>query len=276
MTISSEQRVAVSGSDTSSRIKRLSGYLRGHNCAYLETRCTPAGDLAAILATLSDAHTLANGGEEIAENAKCSCEVAFGQNPDCTEHGVGTAWRATNPEADLRNLLPAPEQGEARGDWFKRHANYRDTKAFIHVSPAYFAQECAAAINNGTLATPSLDNALVEAAKRLLSVFDQNKMTVAERIITGKSDSDLRREGNEAIEALRSALASLGERRSSIATPTVDETARLREVWQKRRGTTVHGRDGWEYPHMRIPFNKLEDAHAFDKILRAALAGDAS
>ena len=53
MTPASEHRVAISGSDMSSRIKRLSGYLRGHNCAYLETRCTPAGDLDAILAALS-------------------------------------------------------------------------------------------------------------------------------------------------------------------------------------------------------------------------------
>ena len=44
------------------------------------------------------------------------------------------------------------------------------------------------------------------AAARLLAVFDQQRMTAAERIIVGVSDADLRTEGNAAIEALRAAL----------------------------------------------------------------------
>lgn len=34
--------------------------------------------------------------------ADCSCEVAFGQNEGCPVHGTGTAWRAANPQADMR------------------------------------------------------------------------------------------------------------------------------------------------------------------------------
>ena len=48
--------------------------------------------------------------------------------------------------------------------------------------------------------------ALREAATRLLKVFDQQKMTQAERIIVGISDAQLRIEGNQAIEDLRAAL----------------------------------------------------------------------
>lgn len=32
----------------------------------------------------------------------CSCVVAFGQDEDCRVHGIGTAWRANHPEADMR------------------------------------------------------------------------------------------------------------------------------------------------------------------------------
>jgi hypothetical protein len=48
---------------------------------------------------------------------------------------------------------------------------------------------------------------LADAAQRLLTVFDQQRMTAAERIIVGVSDASLRTEGNAAIEALRAALA---------------------------------------------------------------------
>jgi hypothetical protein len=34
--------------------------------------------------------------------ADCSCEVAFGQDDGCPVHGTGTAWRAANPQADMR------------------------------------------------------------------------------------------------------------------------------------------------------------------------------
>lgn len=46
---------------------------------------------------------------------------------------------------------------------------------------------------------------LLAAAERLLAVFEQQKMTAAERIIVGVSDAGLRTEGNAAIAALRSA-----------------------------------------------------------------------
>lgn len=48
--------------------------------------------------------------------------------------------------------------------------------------------------------------AMLDAAKRLLAVFDQQRMTTAERIITGVSDSALRTEGQAAMEALRAAV----------------------------------------------------------------------
>jgi hypothetical protein len=48
---------------------------------------------------------------------------------------------------------------------------------------------------------------LLVAAERLLAVFDQQRMTAAERIIAGISDAGLRTEGNAAIEALRAAAA---------------------------------------------------------------------
>jgi hypothetical protein len=32
----------------------------------------------------------------------CTCVVAFGQDEGCPSHGIGTAWRADNPQADLR------------------------------------------------------------------------------------------------------------------------------------------------------------------------------
>lgn len=47
----------------------------------------------------------------------------------------------------------------------------------------------------------------MSAAQRLLAVFDQQRMTTAERIIAGISDAGLRTEGNAAIEALRAAVA---------------------------------------------------------------------
>ena len=47
---------------------------------------------------------------------------------------------------------------------------------------------------------------LEAAAKRLLTVFDQQKMTAAERIIIGISDAGLRIEGNAAIDDLRAAF----------------------------------------------------------------------
>jgi len=50
-------------------------------------------------------------------------------------------------------------------------------------------------------------DALLNAATRLLAVFDQQKMTAAERIVVGVSDAGLRAEGNAAIEALRAAVA---------------------------------------------------------------------
>lgn len=51
------------------------------------------------------------------------------------------------------------------------------------------------------VAAPSL----LVAAERLIAVFEQQKMTAAERIIVGVSDARLRTEGNAAIAALRSA-----------------------------------------------------------------------
>lgn len=48
---------------------------------------------------------------------------------------------------------------------------------------------------------------MLSAASRLMTVFDQQKMTQAERIIVGVSDAGLRTEGNAAIEALRAAIA---------------------------------------------------------------------
>ena len=48
---------------------------------------------------------------------------------------------------------------------------------------------------------------MADAAQRLLAVFDQQKMTNAERIIVGVSDADLRKRGNAAIADLRAALA---------------------------------------------------------------------
>ena len=48
---------------------------------------------------------------------------------------------------------------------------------------------------------------LLEAGQRLIAVFDQQRMTTAERIIAGISDAGLRTEGNAAIEALRAAIA---------------------------------------------------------------------
>lgn len=36
------------------------------------------------------------------EGASCTCLVAFGQDEECPAHGIGTAWRADNPEADMR------------------------------------------------------------------------------------------------------------------------------------------------------------------------------
>jgi len=70
----------------------------------------------------------------------CSCEVAFGQDPDCLAHGRGTAWRSANPEADLRehpygagtSQTDEPASGEVERDpveffetWWHsyRHAN---------------------------------------------------------------------------------------------------------------------------------------------------------
>lgn len=47
---------------------------------------------------------------------------------------------------------------------------------------------------------------------------------------------------------------------------------RMRSLWARRRGVTVHSRDGWAAPSVRIQFNQLEDAHSFDEALRAALA----
>lgn len=47
---------------------------------------------------------------------------------------------------------------------------------------------------------------LREAGQRLITVFDQQRMTTAERIIVGVSDAGLRTEGNAAIEAIRVAL----------------------------------------------------------------------
>ena len=48
---------------------------------------------------------------------------------------------------------------------------------------------------------------VVAAGQRLLAVFDQQRMTTAERIIAGVSDAGLRTEGNAAIDALRAAIA---------------------------------------------------------------------
>lgn len=71
--------------------------------------------------------------------------------------------------------------------------------------------------NDGTPGGDKIDRAnarliaaapdFAEAARRLLAVFDQQKMTTAERIIAGISDSALRTEGSAAIEALRAALS---------------------------------------------------------------------
>lgn len=45
------------------------------------------------------------------------------------------------------------------------------------------------------------------ASERLIAVFDQQRMTNAERIIVGISDAGLKTEGNSAIDALRAAIA---------------------------------------------------------------------
>jgi hypothetical protein len=50
-------------------------------------------------------------------------------------------------------------------------------------------------------------DALLAAGQRLIAVFDQQRMTVAERIVVGISDAGLRTEGNAAIEALRAAIS---------------------------------------------------------------------
>ena len=47
----------------------------------------------------------------------CICEVAFGQNEDCPTHGIGTAWRQENPEADMRaapSALATPQRRPER------------------------------------------------------------------------------------------------------------------------------------------------------------------
>jgi len=50
--------------------------------------------------------------------------------------------------------------------------------------------------------------ALRMAASNLIAVFDELRgLTVAERIITARSDAELRKAGNDAIEALRAALS---------------------------------------------------------------------
>jgi Ser/Thr protein kinase RdoA (MazF antagonist) len=47
-----------------------------------------------------------------------------------------------------------------------------------------------------------------EAATKLIEAFDELKsMTTAERIITGRSDADLRKASEEAIAGLRDAIA---------------------------------------------------------------------
>lgn len=38
-----------------------------------------------------------------------------------------------------------------RKDWFLRHSDFYNPNAFINTDPAYFASECASAIQNGTL-----------------------------------------------------------------------------------------------------------------------------
>lgn len=54
---------------------------------------------------------------------------------------------------------------------------------------------------------PAYDEFL-SASKKLVSAFDEiRSATTAERIITGRSDSDIRRESNEALGELRNAIA---------------------------------------------------------------------
>lgn len=50
---------------------------------------------------------------------------------------------------------------------------------------------------------------LILAVKKFLTVLDElQSMTVAERIITGRSDAALRKSSNEAVAEMRAALAS--------------------------------------------------------------------
>jgi len=69
---------------------------------------------------------------------------------------------------------------------------------------------------------PAKADALLDAGKRLIAVFDQQRMTTAERIIAGISDAGLRTEGNAAIEALRAALRSTPEQPSGEPVPELD------------------------------------------------------
>ena len=48
---------------------------------------------------------------------------------------------------------------------------------------------------------------LLSAAEKLIAAFDEISATVTERIITGRSDADIRRSSNEAIAELRAAIA---------------------------------------------------------------------
>lgn len=76
-------------------------------------------------------------------------------------------------------------------------------------------------------------DALREAATRLLAIFDKQKqITTAERIITGKSDKELRNAGNAAIDELRAALeaAALAPLAGREGAGSVDALAAMRET----------------------------------------------
>lgn len=61
---------------------------------------------------------------------------------------------------------------------------------------------------------------LVEAAEKLLAALDElTKTTIAERIITGRSDQDVRRSSNEAIAQIRTAVARYREGQPLPAPP---------------------------------------------------------
>lgn len=61
-------------------------------------------------------------------------------------------------------------EASERASWFRRHSDMRNPEAFIRTDLAYFGQECAAAIANGTLLVSGTwpDQEAVERASRII------------------------------------------------------------------------------------------------------------